>query len=367
MLNRCNLQLHLSSSLDKKQSNMDVKMQKNTSTIAYFFLIFISITCLLTTIAVSASDSDYTLKHLTQFRENTKTIVADTLTLIPKMEPQFQEISDILDETQSAKAVLSSGVVNQIRPTLAQLMNLAKQYVAHYQTFQNQLTPQSSCYQPENVAQFKDIIARTQAAADLIPSLQMVTDERQAFEAVSALMMIQTSANIMVTYFESFKLCYLADASVPMMDKFNQLSQLMEQQAILAKNTGKVPEWLDQAAEQFSDGEWEDEDENELPELDEWQEPTDSIAKSVRKTVQVQQHMLPDMIELIEYTIDDYNQLEQLNLTNGLSFNERYELVLPIKYQRDLSLEYRSRIIGVLQYRDGDITLDIELIREPRT
>ncbi|MBE8167548.1 MAG: hypothetical protein HAW66_04175, partial [Shewanella sp.] len=53
--------------------------------------------------------------------------------------------------------------------------------------------------------------------------------------------------------------------------------------------------------------------------------------------------------------------------TNGLSFNERYELGLPIKYQRDLSLEYRSRIIGVLQYRDGDITLDIELIREPRT
>ncbi len=329
------------------------------------YILFISL-LVMTPINVSATDSDDTLKHLTQFQKDTKTIVADTLVLIPQMEPQFQKISDILDATQSVKAVLNSGVVNDMRPTLNTLMSLAKQYVMHYQAFQTQLSPQSSCYQPDKLIQFKDIIKRTQSAANLIPSLQAVTDERQAFEAVSALMMIQTSASIMVTYFESFKLCYLADASVPMVEKFTQLSKVMEQQVAQANHEGKAPAWIKQLAEQIPDSEWEDEENDELPDLEEWQEPTDTIAKKVIKTVSVQQHMLPDMIELIEYTIDDYNQLAQLNLTNGLSFNERYELVLPIKYHNDLSLEYRSRITGVLQSLYGDITLDIELIRESR-
>ena len=161
------------------------------------------------------------------FQLNTDDILKQARKLNQQHASHFERLNQTLEQTKSAKAVLQSGLMGKIELDAKEMLSIANTYLGHYHTFVYSISRDSSCYQPQQIAEFRQTITELQKYVNNIKSLAATSSEEEAFAALTEININQSRVAMTVNLFEMFKLCYMTEVIGPLSQGFNELdSQL---------------------------------------------------------------------------------------------------------------------------------------------
>jgi hypothetical protein len=154
-----------------------------------------------------------------RFEQSTKPIVARANSLSHQQLKIMDDINQIMDESQSAIAVLQSDNIPKLQASSTQIIAVAREYLTQYQGFLAELDKSSTCYQGEAITEFNQMIdeqalANKQLSEAALAALgaKQDADETQATMLVLNLQMNQAKTAILVGMFQMTKMCYLTEA-----------------------------------------------------------------------------------------------------------------------------------------------------------
>lgn len=151
-----------------------------------------------------------------KFEQSTKPIVARANSLSTGQIALMDDINQIMDESQSAIAVLRSDKIPKLAASSTQILAVAREYVTQYQQFLAELDKDSTCYQAEAITEFNQMIdeqtAVNQELSAAAEALKHDEDETQATMLVLNLQMSQAKTAMLVGMFQMTKMCYLTEA-----------------------------------------------------------------------------------------------------------------------------------------------------------
>ena len=327
-------------------------------------LMLLLLSCFLVYAQGSPSDSvnENTYKKMMVFQQQTQEIVAETRQINRKMEPQFAQVMRILKKTQDARAALRSSGIADMQTDLNRLLALSQQYLNHYRSFIQSIDQSSTCYKPENFRDFEEILKDTRKVAAIIPQLVSEQGKSESFDALSGVMMLQANANILVNYFETFKMCYIADSAGSLASSFNVLSQMLGDNVKEAEKDRTKALWFENlaaVAEHEGNLQPEFHDDSTIEQPKGKQNVTHNIS------IRFYADDLPELTDLFEFGIDELDQLYQLSMPEGLQFNEIHRLIYTPKYKTDLQRPLNGTIKGTLLSYGKPVVVNIKLQRMP--
>jgi methyl-accepting chemotaxis protein len=151
-----------------------------------------------------------------RFEKNTQAIVARANNLSHQQLNIMDDINQIMDESQSAIAVLQSDNIPKLQASSTQIIAVAREYLTQYQGFLAELDKSSTCYQAEAITEFNQMIDEQALANKQLSEAALAAkqdaDETQATMLVLNLQMNQAKTAILVGMFQMTKMCYLTEA-----------------------------------------------------------------------------------------------------------------------------------------------------------
>ncbi|BAJ00530.1 hypothetical protein [Shewanella violacea] len=305
--------------------------------------------------ASEVSDSSDTRLQDTQeaietFQNSTKALLDNAHQLNDQHAVQMQQLTDVLQQTESAKAVLQSNLIGDIEHNSTKMLVLANQYVSHYRTFINSIRHESTCYQPKQVGEFEQTIAELEEYVGSIQQLAATQDSTEAFAALMEININQARVSMVVNLFEMFKLCYLTEAIGPLGQEFEALSKVLEQEA------AKLGYVQDTDAREQADT-------SELTDANSHPKITAKYRDNIVQIYQFKADAVPHFNELTYLYIDNIAQLKGLTFSNGLSVNDDLSLKLPASAQANINQNYQAKINGTIETDAEIVTLDITVER----
>jgi hypothetical protein len=174
---------------------------------------------LIAIISMSGTLSAYASKNqqaIDSFEKNTKAIVTRANRLSHQQLNIMDDINQLMDESQSAIAVLHSGNIAKLQATSNQIITVAREYLTQYQGFLSELDKSSTCYQAQVLTEFKQLIDEQALANKQLTEAALAAkqeaDDTQATMLVLNLQMSQAKTAILVGMFQMTKMCYLTEA-----------------------------------------------------------------------------------------------------------------------------------------------------------
>jgi hypothetical protein len=151
-----------------------------------------------------------------RFEQSTKPIVERANNLSHQQLKIMDDINQIMDESQSAIAVLQSDHIPKLQASSTQIIAVAREYLTQYQGFLAELDKSSTCYQAEAITEFNQMIDEQALANKQLSEAALAAkqdaDETQATMLVLNLQMNQAKTAILVGMFQMTKMCYLTEA-----------------------------------------------------------------------------------------------------------------------------------------------------------
>jgi len=293
------------------------------------------------------------------FQLNTDNILKQAHKLNQQHVTHIDSLNQILSDTESSEAVLQSDLISKLELDASQMLILANQYVPHYQDFINSISRESSCYQPQQVSQFRQTITELEQYVDNIQSLAAAQGEAEAFAALMEININQARVSMVVNLFEMFKLCYITEAIGPLSQNFTSLSTILAQEV---SRRGYVDD-SDNYAKKSSKNSNEYRAYSNDMERDVDTQSLEKHRDSITQTYQFKLDTPPHFNELVYVHIGNIEQLNNLKLSNGLMINDDLSLRLPSTALADTSKAYQANITGVIETDVDIVTLDISLER----
>lgn len=176
----------------------------------------LSLIAIISTSGMSLAYASKNQQAIDSFEKNTQGIVARANSLSHQQLNIMDDINQIMDESQSAIAVLHSDNIAKLQASSAQIITVAREYLTQYQGFLAELDTSSTCYQAEALTEFNQMIDEQALANKQISEAALAAkqdaDETQATMLVLNLQMNQAKTAILVSMFQMTKMCYLTEA-----------------------------------------------------------------------------------------------------------------------------------------------------------
>ncbi|GGP70091.1 hypothetical protein GCM10009347_39020 [Shewanella algicola] len=148
------------------------------------------------------------------FEAKTKPIAQDAKVLSDKQLVLMDDFNQLM-ESGNAAAVFQSGKVAELQALGEQTLVQAKLFVKEYEQFLAQLPKTSTCYTPENVTEYNQLINEVATKNQSLSELSSTVapgDEMAATMAVLNLQMHAGQVSGLVQMFQLVKMCYITEA-----------------------------------------------------------------------------------------------------------------------------------------------------------
>jgi hypothetical protein len=184
---------------------LSMNMMKKTS-------LLVAITTAITTMSFAALASNQVA--IDAFEAKTKPIAQDAKVLSDKQLVLMQEFNQLM-ESGNASAVFQSGKVQELQALGEKTLVQAKLFVKEYQQFLSQLPETSTCYLPENVTEYNNLIDEVSANNQSLSELSTTVSPGDEAGATMALLNVQMHAGRVSSFVQMFqlvKMCYITEA-----------------------------------------------------------------------------------------------------------------------------------------------------------
>ncbi|MEC4728078.1 hypothetical protein HWQ46_21310 [Shewanella sp. D64] len=278
-----------------------------------------------------------TKEAIDTFQLNTDDILKQARKLNKQHTGHLKSLNQTLAQTESAKAVLRSGLIGEMELDAVEMLSIAEAYLGHYQTFVYSINRDSTCYQPQKIAEFRQTITELQKYVNSIHLLAATPSEEDAFSALIEININQSRVAMTVNLFEVFKLCYITEAIRPLSKKFNELDN--------------QPHY-DMLVDESSDDNYPS-------------EPLIKMTSEISSTYQFMADEVVNFNQLSYLYIDDLSQLDNLKLSNGLTVDANLNLRLPAIMSDNNKQAYTANISGRVETSDDIAEINITIKRNP--
>jgi hypothetical protein len=296
----------------------------------------------------NSAQTNNTKDAIDTFQLNTHDLLKQARKLNQQHASHFERLNETLEQTKSAKAVLRSGLMGEIELDAKEMLSLADTYLGHYQTFVYSISRDSSCYQPQQIAEFRQTITELQKYVNNIKSLAATSSDEDAFAALTEININQSRVSMTVNLFEMFKLCYMTEAIGPLSQSFNeldsQLNHMTTQQGEQSNNQMLDDEFID----------------NSYP-----AEGLVKISANINSTYEFMADEIVNFNQLSYLYVDDLSQLDNLTLSNGLTVDANLNLQLPANVSQQMAHAYTANISGRVETADDVAEINITIKRTP--
>jgi hypothetical protein len=148
------------------------------------------------------------------FEAKTKPIAQDAKVISDKQLVLMEEFNQLM-ESGNASAVFQSGKVQELQALGEKTLVQAKLFVKEYQQFLSQLPETSTCYLPENVTEYNNLIDEVSANNQSLSELSATVSPGDEAGATMALLNVQMHAGWVSSFVQMFqlvKMCYITEA-----------------------------------------------------------------------------------------------------------------------------------------------------------
>ncbi len=269
-----------------------------------------------------------TVEQLKVFESRTKQILEDSDAASNRILSVIEKINLLLEKRESARPVFQSGYLTELASHMERSLALTESYLSELENFLASIDKNSPCYLPETALNLRQLIIEKQQAATQIRALQGTQpEETEAILAVLSIAMNAAETSLMVRGFEFFKLCLVPDLLG--LSK-SEVEEMQRETELAEHKTQKLDKTMEPFVETYSVS------------------PLEPLVLDV----------------YLPISIDHPEQLSNLTLTHGVTYNQDLEIILPTSVVSDVTQPFEFRIEGSVFDEHSVYQLDVVIYRE---